>query len=980
MNALIVVSVIAIAIVVWSIGKPLNSILDFKYNIDKTIDFSVKDSVDNKSKAPIINSIIDRQGFRVSLLNDKQEVTSSIDLTDNYSQSTIDVAQYSFSINNQIYVSGYEVDKDTVKVKSSKLIKYTDDGKCAGTICTYDNKENYYRYILNVVAIDDNTITVVSTDNENSIYTEDINITNNDYFVKESKTYKFDTNIVSCLFNKIDGSYIFLGFNGATYLLKNNNIQEIDINTYINNAITNSKYIIKLNFGISSNKCVEILDKNNPSNTIYKSIDYITKLNIDKNNLYISNYIDSCTETISLEDYQIDKYYQFNYSFPMLFYNYTVWACIIFSVVLFLYLFIAWLIWLCKKQNNRFFKIIIGLCILATVILATIFVSYQDYSFYNKEQQNKISSIANYISKVNQIETLNTKQLDKNIVGNDVAKQNIKTFTKDILDLENLISCFDNNAQPLSYCIYGYDPGDDKFTYIDSHTNSHIVSVYPGNLSEEIKNSIKSGKIYEGDGSDDYLHILFCIAPLYNHDKQLIGFVEIRNILNISDYHWENQFIQTMVILILMCIVLFLVLKEYQSISKSIKKYNKWKIKKIPHPEIHFMEINEFCKNFAVSVDSVLCVLISKNMLVQFGLDNNGVLIGLPVAAFGLGGLIGSLIFPILAKKLYMKQVYYISAFSMIFTMLIIAWMVLIGNYQLYIVSKLLFGISFGILYTADSTVPMCIDDEKVRFESIRSLALTDVSAPIIAVLACGILSEVFGSHSIYILGSVMGLCVLLVTIFFIPRKSKFSNVNKRKKVNLKIVVKFFRSPAIISCVLICLISFIVGAYKSYLFPLFANNLNISNVEISNCFTICSALVFIFSSSLDTFTKRFDHWNNVLWYTIVIALVFCLFNWNNTLIWAFTAFFISCLIGKGLAAEWRVLWPRKCKLENIDSADIQPIFSIFDNICITLRPIILGGFLFFGSAGACVALGITCFIGAAIFFVCTKNSPLRTNK
>ena len=62
----------------------------------------------------------------------------------------------------------------------------------------------------------------------------------------------------------------------------------------------------------------------------------------------------------------------------------------------------------------------------------------------------------------------------------------------------------------------------------------------------------------------------------------------------------------------------------------------------------------------------------------------------------------------------------------------------------------------------------------------------------------------------------------------------------------------------------------------------------------------------------------------------------------------------------------------------IDPARLQPTFMAIEYAAITLRQLILGMFLVFGSGGACVALGLVVFVIAFIFYLLTRKSSLRS--
>lgn len=511
------------------------------------------------------------------------------------------------------------------------------------------------------------------------------------------------------------------------------------------------------------------------------------------------------------------------------------------------------------KDYKHYLKIMLGLCILISGIVAMVITFFNISPHIEENYKNQATLNGEMITKSIKLNTENPS-------GKKIDNQKASEFYRLSNYLDSIIMEKSSHGKAVSYKIYEYNKEanqfkeyvTDKNIFLNMQDSSNTINILqqPENLE-----AFHSGKNISTTKSTAIYFTFNNYLPIFNNQNNLVAICEIFYSYDSVISEINNYGKDITIIISIIFVALFLILKILKDTKTSIKEYKNQKKKKYAHAEVFLAGTMEFFKNYVVSLDNVLCVLISKNMLAAIGEQNNGVLIGLPIALFGLGSFLSSLIFPILSKKLSIKKVYMLGAILLTATMLLIAYSVLINDFLCYISFKVFFGIAYGIIYVSNHTLPMCVDDENIRFDAVRSISLTDVSAPILSVMVSGYIANIFGDFSIYIVGAGCCVVILILSILFMPDNLHFKNTNssKKKKLNSKVLFKFFCDPAIIMCAVVCIVSLCAGAYKSYLFPLFTNGLNISNVDISNYFVIASALVFIFSPSLDKITNKFDH-------------------------------------------------------------------------------------------------------------------------
>lgn len=970
---LIALACISIIVISISIGKPKNSIWPFHLELDNPVSYYEGNQNDPNK---YLKAVVDQNGKRISLIDSSNSVYFQMYFDSN--NDTLSFVQKAIIYNNELYLYGFKSNKTISQIESVKIVKYSLEGKFLEEIVKYDYTDDSYRFVNNM-EIQNDTLFISSSQWDN-LYITKINLNNKNQI--QNWNYHLASELFTTIWYYDENVLIAIDNLNQAYKIKlednNNENLKIISNNY---TLENNNPYYKVQFCINQNINHQLALTNKNSTNKFDVITGSINWDLKNSKAYIC---ETYSNSIVNYDFNSDSYASissFRYNPFVLMLNIAYWVSLAYVVFLIIFLIVIWLVYVYKKDEKRFLKISIGLSILIAVSIA-FFVAFANFSNWEKKNhETNLESLALIVSQTSKpnIEEFNYNNVTKNAnLTQESYNNNIQESKKLISMLEYVCNTGENKTeQNLNYEIFGYDTKLQKFQCL-VHMSSYIGN-YGLDLAEKNKSDLLKGNIIKGFDDSKIFQTYSVITPLYNTNNKIIGAIILSisydTILVSSSTLYFNLIIAT----VLVIIVLFLGSKEWMNFKNSIKNYKHAKKIHFPHAEIFVTGTMDFLRNYIVSLDNVLCVLITKDMLDVFGEGSNGVMLGLPIALYGLGCFLGSSIFSILSKKYKIRSIYVFGTICTLASMILAAITVFIFNFYLFSFVKILIGIFTGILYSANYTLTMCIDDEKLRFKVMRNVTLTDVSAPILSVLFSAIIADLFGYWMIYIVGSIFGLGLLVLSLTFMPKKLKFRSVNpaNRLKVDKRTILKFFADPAIICCVLVCIISLCAGAYKSYLFPLYTNGLNLTNTEISNYFIIASAFVFIFSPALDTITKRFNHWNNVISYLIILFVIFVLFLINNTILWAFLAFFLSTIIQKSLNGEWKLLWPRKCTKLHIDAALVEPIFAIIDSAGLCIRPLILGTFLSLGAGNACVALGCACLITAILFYLSSSKSEIR---
>ncbi|MDO5329556.1 MAG: MFS transporter [Coriobacteriia bacterium] len=942
---LLLFALASIFVIFTCVGKEIESPFITKVELKQPVYFA-NDDVDDD-----IYTAIDKGCHRVLFLNKNKEVRKQLNFDCNSDLLTYAYATYSRA--DEIYVCGLFVTEDDHTPDEVRLLKY--NNRCEFVdieySTEYDNSQFSKLYRIDYV---DGHIQVFWADSE-YVYIDIIEDGQRNPLFRTP----LNERIVQVLFNHDDKSYICVTDTASSIKILDGKITQIDIQDFIL-----GKYGINL-----------------PEFDFSRVVANISNIDINKNEI---NYSMPDLDSVYIQDVdtkEIKCYKTFNFEGFHIVKNIIIWCAIVYMILVVIVLIVFYVRKQIKNQFSGLKKILIALGVIVLLVSVTIYSSINFYGNSKNRLYSDIYSVSNCIKDgfYYTDAELNNNLVDKEKLSSEQFVKNVKEIDKLAMDNYSFLKYFFKDDLISSFNLYGYNAQTNSTVNMYDVKDSKVLGSDSISFTEDDLRRLKNNEIIITQSDLNAQEYILSCVPLFNTSKQFVGSLVFSISMNDLDKDYINNFKNQIIFFAVAILAIYLLMMELASFIRSHIKFRTSMREKFAHSEVHMTETMEFLKNLIYSVDSVLCVLISKGMLDSYGLGDNGVLIGLPIILWGFGSFTGTLIYPKLIKKLSIRSIFVLGNVCTVITMLGLAAATIANSFIVFVLLKFVYGIAYSFVHAGDATLPMCIEDKKLRFDILRGSSLSEVSAPILSVLVAGVVATIIGNYAIYVFGAGLGVLMLIASFVYMPAKQKFRNTNKnlRKKLDRKVMLKFIFSPSILIIILVCLVSLLVGAYKSFLFPLLTDSMSISKVEISNYFIIASAFVFVLSRSFDRFTKNFDHWYVVVAGLVSLGLIFVFFMFNDTLLWAILVFFMSALIQKSLNAEWRMLWPRKCEREKIDPTTIQPLFSIIDSFGLSIRTAVLGSFLVFGVYGACVALGISLLLTAVIFVVFTRKSSIR---
>ena len=963
------------------LGNTLQPLIPLHQNNNIPTSFDSNRNTESNSNKENFYAAIDQQGHRLSILNNNKQVEKQI-LFD-LNNDELSQAEFVKVINSEIYIVGYMQDKSSYKYTETRLIKLSKSGDYIDLIKSYDVSGDNYRKI-SAVNIKDNKLQIITAQNS-FVYLEELDLNNNNKEFKTVISFQMNSSLNVAYFASHLNKYVLIDSLDNAYFLTNDTAKQVNLTDCLDEIFDGKQYKIK--YMPDSDTSYEFHIKNNSSQEsipINLNSDLLN-INWDTNQILYAGATNNIFICFDMNTGTSEHYDFFFYTFLFAFIIILKWFSIITTSIIIIILIILWFIKLRKEEISKFWKIITGLFLLAVIILTSVFVCRYFYDDKTSDLQNKVIAIAKSFSDNHRIdlEELNHDSFNKSIVGENKVLDTKNKLDKFSKNFSNVSKNFYDVNQPISYCLYNFDKENKIFEQIDGYELQNSLWNTNQQFFNDQLSTIEERECISGSYQDSHDDVIYAIAPIYNNNGKLLCVISVNSSLSFLHEDYLASLISIIIMLIILANVIYLSINSFGTFKSSFKNLKEDKIKKFDFPEIHLTVPFEYLRNFTIALDSVLCVIVTKNMLATFNEQDNGVLLGIPLFATAFGAFLCIIIFPKIKNNLTIKSVYIVGAITTIISYSFIAVSVLNNNFWIFVLLKILAGIASGILYVASSTLPMCVNDKKIRFKAIREMSLSTISSSIIAVWISGFVADLFGAFSIYLLGTIVGVILLIISYFFIQPNNYFKNnkFSQKQKVDFKSAIRFFASPAIIAVILVCFAETTVGGYKTYLFPLYTSGLNISNTDISNYFIICSAVSFLISRWIDSrHIKIFDHWADTLILLILLGAIYLMFILNTTFIWAIATFLLSSTIAKYLSSEWKILWPRKSEYMGIDPTKFQFAFNAIEYSGITLRPIFLGILLNIGSSNVCAVLGLCILCIALIYFIFTRQTPIRFNK
>lgn len=487
---------------------------------------------------------------------------------------------------------------------------------------------------------------------------------------------------------------------------------------------------------------------------------------------------------------------------------------------------------------------------------------YNNYSnMIINTNQSACLSLVNVIK--NEIKTHNElyiKQL------NSPSQLNQKEYTDSVNQYYEISDSFQNNHINIFIKIYKYDSIDNEYQAIfDSDKNLKNLRIDSSRFLNDINTELKNST------SNDIINIKYdsnlgqktsFFSKIQDSNGQNYALVEVGINSQILDISLMIVFIDLFLLLITSIIFIILTFSELNNFLKALikKMENKQKSIKMRGEFIMYRPL-QFLLCCLIGFNSVLLVIISKDILINIGLESDTFLIGLPAIFMSFGTFFSQALFDFFKTKLSIKNCALLFCLFQVLFFGICIYSIQANNFILFCIATFfssLFIIALGGLL---GNLPLLSEDQKLRFSLFNDRSMATISGNIVSVFICGLLAQFLGNFTIYCFAIFISIILILLICVYFP-KNEFSSKNSKKNINYsaKDLLKVIFKPIFIMFILLVLLPDSISCgFKNFVFPLIGDTLGFNKVLISNLFSISSFLAFLVNKPITNFCKRFNY-------------------------------------------------------------------------------------------------------------------------
>lgn len=624
---------------------------------------------------------------------------------------------------------------------------------------------------------------------------------------------------------------------------------------------------------------------------------------------------------------------------------------------------------------------------LALVVAAAISVAYNAYGTYQvslKTRANEIDALADILTeRMYQPDVAAGLSGDRDVLrkGGAEASAAQESWYDVILEAGVLVDAASNNGIG-SYCVvYGEDEEGIYYLYDSSLEfvmgTSSVSALVKDDLERMFNDSIDDTELHTGRSLRD--NTLFRLVRIPSSDgKGTVGVIEIGSRVRSFESSVMKDLTHNGIALLVVLLVVFIVYAELRACGHCLVEYRQLREGRAADAVAALTRPYTFVITTLISTDAVMSTLIGRSLLSEAGIGEEGFLLALPAVMQGIGHMAGQSVYGYLGSRVSSRRLIVSFAVLLIASAAAAAVAVGVKGYALYCVTKLLMGIPFGLLYTLGYSLPRQAKSDRVRALGSGGVRRTDTSAAAMGTILGGFVAQTLGNEWVYVLVAVGGFVVIAMAVWLFVRGDRHLEHEHPHQSRILIMRSFLAKRSTLFLVLgIMLPAILASGYNSFLFPLYSADLGVDSSTISRMFVLGQLVVYVCIDALDTLDVHYGKWWVAVGSVALLGVVFLLFSLNTSLTWAVVVIALVGVFCKA-ADAWKALWTRGAQASGIPVGTSTGAMFAMRSVLQIVQPLLLGALLSMSRSVAAIVLGGLCLLCAALFFVNTRRSDLRT--
>ncbi|NLB52788.1 MAG: MFS transporter, partial [Syntrophomonadaceae bacterium] len=381
-----------------------------------------------------------------------------------------------------------------------------------------------------------------------------------------------------------------------------------------------------------------------------------------------------------------------------------------------------------------------------------------------------------------------------------------------------------------------------------------------------------------------------------------------------------------------------------------------------------------FVVNLCAFMSLTFIPIVMKNLYVPVRGLSKDVVLGLPLSAEMLGGILAIILAGWLIDKQGWRAIFYI---GVMFLAMGNSLSGLSSGALDFVLSRAIAGLGLGFIMMAIRSLVVSLPESNA--------AIAEFSAGAIAGLNCGLvvggmMADRIGYAAIFYLAAIL----VLIPFIFVRRLMTHFEIEVRETSDISALAKFINfiadKKAIIFLLCIFIPYFVSGAFLDYYFPLFASSNGLSQSDISRGFLLNGLFIIYLGPVLTRFiTRKLGNTKGMIVSMSIVVCALASFMLFGTI---FAAFITLILLGIAESFGVSMKTTYFLNLQGIKDLEINKgmaYFSVMVNMSRMSGPIIYGLALSLGMrmGVGLISLGILILLLIFIFF--TNFHPARSN-
>ncbi len=620
-----------------------------------------------------------------------------------------------------------------------------------------------------------------------------------------------------------------------------------------------------------------------------------------------------------------------------------------------------------------------SLAVVSVIAIAIGYISYGSYSATIKTRLNEVNALADYLSY---IDSELSESMEKCDDRKALRGQGAETAERidDYVRLEAYATGLANatTANDIGTYTVVYAKDDQGVFYLNDSSGERVAcssidtALHKDEILKVFQTNEASGEQSIGSTLRDATIYRLVRIPSVD-GKSTAGVIEIGSHLRSFEASAAQYQTQRILALLVIMLVVYLTYSELRACGECFLVFRDMKhhhdsIAVLTRPFSFFVTLLS-------SVDAVMTTLIARSLLSSMNMGDTNVVVMIPAIMLGVGLAAGQAIYSLFGSRVVIQKIMVRGAIGVVVAALFAAGAVALGNFWLYCLAKLLVAIPFGLLYTLSYSLPRRADTDDVRVLAAGGIKRTDTSAAALGTVLGGYAAQVLGNAWVYVIVAAVGVIVLIMAAHLLPKtKHPLEHELKKEEPRHEAMVKLITSRTTLPIILFIMLPAILAAgYNSLLFPLFSANLGIDTPSINNLFVVGQLVVYVCISTIEKLEERYNKWRVALVAVGLLGVVFLLFSFNTTFVWAAVTIALVGLLCKA-SDGWKAMWPRSAKANGLTTGIATGAMFAVRSMLLIVQPMLLGLLLFIGDRAAVIVLGVICAVCAVAFYYTTRHS------